>query len=89
MHCFLQNAISQDIETIVVGDIFYDSDFGAHLHKWLTSAVRKTQRVFIGDPGRHALPSAGDLERVAEYALPAYVMREHYGFSSAVVWRMR
>lgn len=54
---------------------------------------KNTCRVFIGDPGRHALPdkmilnqNSLKLTTIAEYPLPAYISREHYGITTAKIY---
>jgi len=54
----MRPTVTQSIDTLLVGDMFYDAEFGARLHAWLRELLRANERleIFIGDPDRHALP---------------------------------
>ena len=88
-------------KVLLVGDVLYDADIAARLLPWLLAlADGGGVRVLVGDPGRHVLsdaapapapdaPTAAFLarkRRVASYALPAAMQREHHGFTAGHVW---
>ncbi|CAI2300167.1 unnamed protein product [Caenorhabditis sp. 36 PRJEB53466] len=78
---------------VLLGDMFYDSDFAEILFAWLKKMRNEHEvRVLVGDPDRHPLAESEYLKRyrtrftkehVAEYGLPGYVIKEHYGFNTA------
>ncbi|CAJ0918290.1 unnamed protein product, partial [Mesorhabditis belari] len=80
---------------ILLGDMFYDSDFASTAFKWLKKLKHLTgARVLVGDPDRHPLAEQQYLDRyetkftkrlLTEYSLPGYVTREHYGFATAKI----
>ncbi|CAI5437978.1 unnamed protein product [Caenorhabditis angaria] len=74
---------------ILLGDMFYDSDFA----EIVFSSLKKVQgssrnlRILVGDPDRHPLAENDYLKRyktkfsktkLFEYQLPGYVIKEHY-----------
>ncbi|KAL6732031.1 hypothetical protein Aduo_002835 [Ancylostoma duodenale] len=79
---------------IVLGDMFYDTEFAEKFLTWLKRMKESTgARILIGDPNRHPLAEE-QLKRyktrvtkkqLAGYSLPDFVMREHYGFSAVNV----
>ncbi|CAD6190992.1 unnamed protein product [Caenorhabditis auriculariae] len=91
-------AESDEEKFIILGDMFYDSDFAASLFAFLKRSQKSSgTRVFVGDPDRHPLTEKRSLESyrtkfekrlVAEYSLPGYVIREHYGFNTAKVFEL-
>ncbi|EFP03028.1 hypothetical protein CRE_28500 [Caenorhabditis remanei] len=84
---------------ILLGDMFYDSDFAELLFKWLKRIQdNHGTRVLVGDPDRHPLVESDYLKRyktkfskvqLAEYSLPGYVIKEHYGFNTAKVFELK
>ncbi|KAK6058609.1 hypothetical protein COOONC_03816 [Cooperia oncophora] len=89
--------LQTDTSFIILGDMFYDTDFAEQLFGWLKRLKEVTAvRVLAGDPNRH--PLANDqLERytikvqkrlLAEYQLPDCVKREHYGFNTGNVYEL-
>lgn len=78
---------------ILLGDMFYDSDFAELLFSWLKKIQDAHMvRVLVGDPDRHPLAESEYLQRyktkftknqLAEFSLPGYVIKEHYGFNTA------
>ncbi|CAJ0594078.1 unnamed protein product [Cylicocyclus nassatus] len=75
---------------IVLGDMFYDTDFAEKVLAWLYRLKQRTAtRILIGDPNRHPLndeqlksyETSVIKKQLKSYSLPEVVMREHYGFS--------
>jgi predicted nicotinamide N-methyase len=54
-------------DLILCGDVCYEAPMTAHIMPWLTDMAR-TAQVWIADPGRAYLPTAG-LERFASYQI--------------------
>ncbi|ETN76528.1 hypothetical protein NECAME_03460 [Necator americanus] len=93
------NITTQDFLTvkksfIVLGDMFYDTEFAEKVLTWLKKVKDSTgTRVLIGDPNRHPLAEEQlrrykirvEKKHLATYSLPDFVMREHYGFSGVNV----
>ena len=79
-----------DWDCILLGDMFYDSEFAQRLIEWLQHLSRRGKQVFIGDPGRHAFKqiSQSDLTQVATYSMPDYLCMQNNGFTDAVVWKL-
>ena len=73
--------------TILCGDVFYDTDFAAVVMEWL--AKQDGAEIYVGDPGRHALPRSGELEEVAEYDLPPLLRDTNNGMTSVKCFRYR
>lgn len=97
-----QNLLSSpavpQVDIAFIGDMFYDSDMGILVRRWIKKARGKGVEVFVGDPGRHALKESemnganeGDisLEKAGEYELvreeEEYL--EENAFERGVVWR--
>ncbi|VDN26062.1 unnamed protein product, partial [Cylicostephanus goldi] len=90
----LENFLAVGKSFIVLGDMFYDTDFAEKVLAWLCRLKQRTAtRILIGDPNRHPL---GDEQlnryetnvmkkQLRCYSLPDFVMREHYGFSAVNV----
>ncbi|ULU13025.1 hypothetical protein L5515_001979 [Caenorhabditis briggsae] len=84
---------------ILLGDMFYDSDFAEILFKWLKRMQDEHGTiVLVGDPDRHPLVESDYLKKyktkftktqLAEYSLPGYVIKEHYGFNTAKVFELQ
>ncbi|KAF8365311.1 hypothetical protein PRIPAC_83140 [Pristionchus pacificus] len=83
---------------LLLGDMFYDSDFADTVFRWLKRLQSEFGvRILVGDPDRHPLTEKKLLHGyttgfsknlLASYALPGYVTREHYGFTSAHVYQI-
>ena len=71
--------------TILCGDVFYDLEFAAVVMEWL--AKQEGAEIYVGDPGRHALPRSGELEEVAEYDLPPLLKDSNNGMTSVKCFR--
>ncbi|GMT28178.1 hypothetical protein PFISCL1PPCAC_19475, partial [Pristionchus fissidentatus] len=94
----LYKGIPQKSRILLLGDMFYDSDFADTVFTWLRRVKEEFGvRILVGDPDRHPLTEKMILQgyatpfnktRVASYALPGYVTREHYGFTSAHVYEI-
>ncbi|CAB3408922.1 unnamed protein product [Caenorhabditis bovis] len=77
---------------ILLGDMFYDSQFAEILFAWLKRVqCERDVRILVGDPDRHPLAEEQYLtayktkfrkRQLAEYSLPGYVINEHYGFNT-------
>ncbi|CAI4222505.1 unnamed protein product [Auanema sp. JU1783] len=83
---------------VILGDMFYDSEFTAMIFEWLRRLKENRDvRILVGDPDRHPLTDPKYLERypsftkttLAQYPLPAYVIKEHYGFNIANIYEFR
>ncbi|XP_077996233.1 electron transfer flavoprotein beta subunit lysine methyltransferase-like [Glandiceps talaboti] len=90
-----QNLIGQTDQlwdTLLLGDMFYDTDFTSLVTDWLIRLISKKQCcILIGDPGRVFLnqhPIRGRLQKLAKYNLPEQCKEENHGFCEAVVWRL-
>ncbi|CAG5116186.1 unnamed protein product [Candidula unifasciata] len=86
---FLENPPSEQYDTVLFGDMFYDPDFSHLISHWVKKLPHKTT-VFIGDPGRlpflnHPLKSA--LQKAARYELPITCQLENNGLTQADVWK--
>ncbi|KAF6216422.1 hypothetical protein GE061_000764 [Apolygus lucorum] len=79
-----------NMDILIVGDMFYDSEFGSMILNWLLNQ-RKRSRIFIGDPGRHGLLQVSkslSLTLLAEYQLSDQTVMENNGFKTSAVWEM-
>ena len=80
---------------VLCGDVLYDADAAAQLLPWLCQLADGGAEVLVGDPGRFVLtqmpPARRDamLELVDTIALPPALEREHNGFTTSNVWRVR
>uniref|UniRef100_A0A914VAT2 ETFB lysine methyltransferase n=1 Tax=Plectus sambesii TaxID=2011161 RepID=A0A914VAT2_9BILA len=86
-------------DAILLGDMFYDTDFAGDIFRLLRRLQldKPEMDIFVGDPDRHPLNEEVHRKRIGvqferelliDYPLPGYVTREHYGFSSAKVYRL-
>ncbi|XP_014275666.1 electron transfer flavoprotein beta subunit lysine methyltransferase [Halyomorpha halys] len=78
------------VDIILIGDLFYDSEFGEVLFQWLLKCRKNYIKILIGDPGRYVLDNTKkkQLSLVKEYSLSENIILENCGFSSAYVWQM-
>ncbi|XP_058066282.1 electron transfer flavoprotein beta subunit lysine methyltransferase-like [Anopheles bellator] len=79
-------------DSVLIGDLFYDTEIAADLRPWLQRLAQAGKEIFIGDPGRHGITETGVLrhmELLARYELPVNVCLENNGFSHANVWQFR
>ncbi|XP_039278203.1 electron transfer flavoprotein beta subunit lysine methyltransferase isoform X2 [Nilaparvata lugens] len=80
----------ENIDLIIVGDMFYDSDFGEIMFSWLKELASNGKYILVGDPGRHAFKDTVLTEQVQcviEYTLNEQSCMENSGFSSTSVWK--
>uniref|UniRef100_A0A146LS71 ETFB lysine methyltransferase n=1 Tax=Lygus hesperus TaxID=30085 RepID=A0A146LS71_LYGHE len=79
-----------NMDILIVGDMFYDTEFGLTMLTWLLDQ-KKCSRILIGDPGRHGLIHAGvslHLKLLAEYQLLDLTVMENNGFKTSSVWEL-
>ncbi|VVD04282.1 unnamed protein product [Leptidea sinapis] len=81
----------EQFDTILIGDMFYDEEFGQYLFNWLSEMTRHRKTILIGDPGRHGLTDARrrQMALLATYQLTNETRRENHGFSQTTVWRLK
>ncbi|CAH1394175.1 unnamed protein product [Nezara viridula] len=86
----LLSSLLMKVDVILIGDLFYDSEFGDILFQWLLKCRKNAISIFIGDPGRYVLDynKKKQLSLVKEYSLSDNAILENCGFSSAYVWQM-
>jgi predicted nicotinamide N-methyase len=75
------------IDTILVGDLFYERDLAARVLSWLEAAEAQGSHVLIGDPGRSYLPKHR-LASIAEYSVPQTRELEDSETKHSAVWRL-
>ncbi|PAV87653.1 hypothetical protein WR25_15416 [Diploscapter pachys] len=83
---------------IVLGDMFYDTDFTELTLKWLARLQKERgTRALVGDPDRHPMADRNYAKSysvkfsripLVDYPLPDYIIREHYGFNTAKVYEL-
>jgi predicted nicotinamide N-methyase len=56
-------------DVVLAGDVCYERPAAERIDRWLKQLARRGARVFVGDPGRTYLPSAGLVE-VARWKVP-------------------
>lgn len=94
VHIYDKNVIGQilpfKVDVILVGDMFYDQNFGEMLFEWLCSYKNIGLKILIGDPGRHALAKSkrNKLTLQKEYPLMYHTVLENNGFLTSSVWEM-
>jgi predicted nicotinamide N-methyase len=76
------------VDTILVGDLFYEQLLAARAHAWLEAAHARGAAVFIGDPGRAYLPRHA-LVKLAEYHVPVTRELEDAEIKRTAVWTLR
>jgi predicted nicotinamide N-methyase len=75
------------IDTILVGDLFYEKHLAEKVFAWLTTAQTNGTQVFIGDPGRSYLPKDKLIKR-AEYNVPVTRDLEDAEIKRTAVWTL-
>ena len=60
-----------DVDTILVGDLFYEAELAQRVTAFLARCLASNIEVFVGDPGRAFLPLHW-LEKLAEHAGPDF-----------------
>jgi predicted nicotinamide N-methyase len=72
-------------DTILAGDIFYESDMAKAAFVLLSAKAALGALVLIGDPGRSFLPK-DKLRRIAEYSVPVTRDLEDADIKKTAVW---
>ncbi|XP_071093042.1 electron transfer flavoprotein beta subunit lysine methyltransferase-like [Haliotis cracherodii] len=78
-------------DVIILGDMFYDSEFVSCISDWLNHYLKAGTCVLIGDPGRLTFenhPMKSLLTKLAEYNLPEQSRLENNGLNTAGVWML-
>ncbi|CAH2098038.1 unnamed protein product [Euphydryas editha] len=80
----------KDFDVILIGDMFYDEDFGNLLFTWLTTLAKQDKMILIGDPGRHGLTESrrSRMTLLANYELPKESREENHGYTETSVWKL-
>ena len=88
--------ILHNIDTLLIGDMFYDELMGSSVLKICQEFVNISadKEVLLGDPGRWYLESSADLISslftcIAKHDLPPATKRENYGFDTGFAWKMK
>ena len=83
----LAGAAAPEAETILAGDIFYESDTAKSAFDFLSGRAARGATVLIGDPGRSFLPK-DKLRRIAEYKVPVSRELEDADIKNTAVWEI-
>jgi predicted nicotinamide N-methyase len=75
------------VDTILVGDLFYEKSIAEKVLAWLTVAKSQGSQVLIGDPGRSYLPK-DRLIKLAEYNVPVTRDLEDAEIKRTAVWTL-
>lgn len=75
------------IDTILVGDLFYEKTTAERVVTWLTQAKAQGTHILIGDPGRSYLPK-DKLIKLAEYNVPVTRDLEDADIKQTAVWKL-
>ncbi len=75
------------IDTILVGDLFYEKSIAEKVFAWLSTAKARGTQVLIGDPGRSYLPTE-KLIKLAEYNVPVTRDLEDAEIKRTAVWTL-
>ena len=75
------------VNTILVGDLFYEKSLAETVFAWLTQAKTQGTTVLIGDPGRSYLPK-DKLTKLAEYNVPVTRDLEDAEIKRTAVWTL-
>ncbi|CAG9568759.1 unnamed protein product [Danaus chrysippus] len=80
----------EEFDTILIGDMFYDEDFGNMLFTWLRELASKDKMILVGDPGRHGLTKKrlSQMTLLAQYKMSAENCEENNGFTHTSLWRI-
>lgn len=76
------------VTTILVADIFYESDIAGRVTDWLAALHEQGATILIGDPGRSYLPR-DRLDILATYEVPVSRSLEDAEIKRSSVWRFR
>jgi predicted nicotinamide N-methyase len=83
----LAGAAAPAADTILAGDIFYESDTAKQAFAFLSAKAAQGATVLIGDPGRSFLPK-DRLRRIAEYRVPVSRELEDADIKHTAVWML-
>lgn len=75
------------VDTILVGDLFYEKSLAEKVFAWLSTAKANGTHILIGDPGRSYLPQE-KLAKVAEYNVPVTRDLEDAEIKRTAVWTL-
>jgi predicted nicotinamide N-methyase len=75
------------VDTILVGDLFYEKSIAEKVFEWLTVAKTQGSHILIGDPGRSYLPK-DRLIKLAEYNVPVTRDLEDAEIKRTAVWTL-
>ncbi len=75
------------IDTILVGDLFYEKSIAERVFNWLAIAKANGTHILIGDPGRSYLPK-DKLAMLAEYNVPVTRDLEDAEIKRTAVWTL-
>ena len=75
------------VNTILVGDLFYEKSLAETVFTWLSQAKSQGTTVLIGDPGRSYLPK-DKLSKRAEYNVPVTRDLEDAEIKRTAVWTL-
>jgi predicted nicotinamide N-methyase len=78
----------EDVDVILVGDLFYEKALASRCYDWLLAGHRAGAHVLIGDPGRSYLPK-DKLEKLAEYQVPVTRELEDAEIKRTAVWTLK
>jgi predicted nicotinamide N-methyase len=78
----------EDVEVILVGDLFYEKGLASRCYDWLLQGQKAGAHVLIGDPGRSYLPK-DKLEKLAEYQVPVTRELEDAEIKRTAVWSLK
>lgn len=77
---------SVDVDVVLAGDVFYESDFARSLIAWFGAIAKDGCLVLVGDPGRSYRPTE-ELEALATYQVPVTRVLEDSEVKKTTVWR--
>ncbi|XP_046972695.1 electron transfer flavoprotein beta subunit lysine methyltransferase-like [Vanessa cardui] len=80
----------KDFDVILIGDMFYDEEFGNSLFIWLNKLSKDNKTILIGDPGRHGLTKSrrSHMTLLAKYDLPKETREENHGYTETSIWKL-
>jgi predicted nicotinamide N-methyase len=78
----------EDVDVILVGDLFYENGLASKCYDWLLAGHNTGAHVLIGDPGRSYLPK-DKLEKLAEYQVPVTRELEDAEIKRTAVWTLK
>jgi predicted nicotinamide N-methyase len=78
----------QDVDVILVGDLFYEKALASRCYDWLLQCRAAGAKVLIGDPGRSYLPRE-QLHKIVEYKVPVSRDLEDAEIKNSAVWKLK